>query len=115
MFFGYRFFLQNIFKHFFHTFESKFFRLSLFLQAFKIRSCILNSQMPANYRYHIVQEFNEGKYPYIIASDTNDLIHEGEAENEEPKKKKVRILIHFYFYYCHVYLSMHRFKIDFCA
>lgn len=60
------------------------------MQAFKIRSCILNSQMPANYRYHVVQEFNEGKYPYIIASDTNDLIPEGEEDGEEPKKKKTK-------------------------
>jgi hypothetical protein len=73
--------------------------------------------MPANYRYHIVQEFNEGKYPYIIASDTNDLIHEGEAEDEEPKKKKVRIMTHFYLYYCHAYLSVNMvigLKRDFC-
>jgi ATP-dependent RNA helicase DDX56/DBP9 len=71
------------------------YKLSLFLQAFKIDSCILNSQMPANYRCHIVQEFNEGKHQFIIASDMNDIApKESEASsaaggsNDEPPAKK---------------------------
>ncbi|KAH7701033.1 DEAD box protein/DEAH protein box helicase, partial [Aphelenchoides avenae] len=59
------------------------YKLSLFLQAFKIRSCVLNSQMPANYRCHVIQEFNEGKYPCIIASDTNDAIGTDDAAQDE--------------------------------
>uniref|UniRef100_A0AC34FRQ1 ATP-dependent RNA helicase n=1 Tax=Panagrolaimus sp. ES5 TaxID=591445 RepID=A0AC34FRQ1_9BILA len=67
------------------------YKLSLFLQAFKIQSCILNSQMPANYRCHIVREFNEGRHQFIIASDMNDIApKESEAapEGEPPAKKK---------------------------
>lgn len=48
--------------------------MHLFLQGFKIRSCILNSQMPANTRSHIISEFNQGKYRYIIASDARDAV-----------------------------------------
>jgi ATP-dependent RNA helicase DDX56/DBP9 len=72
------------------------YKLSLFLQAFKIQSCILNSQMPANYRCHIVSEFNEGRHQFIIASDMNDIApkeDEAAAASDEPptkKKKKQR-------------------------
>lgn len=52
----------------------KMFRLHLFLQGFKIRSCVLNSQMPANNRSHVISEFNEGKFKYIIASDARDAV-----------------------------------------
>ncbi|CAD5228908.1 unnamed protein product [Bursaphelenchus okinawaensis] len=61
------------------------YKLHLFLQGFKIKSCVLNSQMPANSRSHVINEFNEGKYKYIIASEMKDV---GEGEEEEPKKKK---------------------------
>ncbi|KAI6206267.1 hypothetical protein M3Y94_00889000 [Aphelenchoides besseyi] len=57
------------------------YKLHLFLQGFKIKSCILNSQMPANSRSHVINEFNEGKYRYIIASDARDAI--GPSENDE--------------------------------
>lgn len=45
------------------------FKLRLFLEAFGVRSCVLNAEMPANSRYHIVQEFNKGVYDIIIATD----------------------------------------------
>jgi ATP-dependent RNA helicase DDX56/DBP9 len=72
------------------------YKLSLFLQAFKIQSCILNSQMPANYRSHIIREYNEGRHQFIIASDMNDIApkeDEAAAASDEPptkKKKKQR-------------------------
>jgi ATP-dependent RNA helicase DDX56/DBP9 len=59
------------------------FRLHLFFQGFKIRSCVLNSQMPANNRSHIINEFNEGKFKYIIASDSRDAFGSGQGDNEE--------------------------------
>lgn len=67
-----------------------FFRLSLFLDIFRIKSCILNSQMPANYRCQIIHEFNEGKYPYIIASESNEIFDESE-ELDEQKVYKLKL------------------------
>ncbi|GFR82725.1 ATP-dependent RNA helicase dbp9 [Elysia marginata] len=43
--------------------------LKLFLDQFGIRSCILNPELPVNSRCHIVNQFNDGLYDYIIASD----------------------------------------------
>ena len=38
----------------------KCYRLKLFLDQFGIRACVLNSELPANCRCHIVSQFNEG-------------------------------------------------------
>ncbi|MCP9265159.1 putative ATP-dependent RNA helicase DDX56 [Dirofilaria immitis] len=71
------------------------YQLGLFLQTFNIRSCILNAQMPINSRCHVVEEFNEGRYFYIIASDVNDISGElqtmmkDEGDNNEDKRKHV--------------------------
>jgi ATP-dependent RNA helicase DDX56/DBP9 len=46
-----------------------FFRLKLFLDQFKIRACVLNSELPINIRCHTVEEYNNGRYDIIIASD----------------------------------------------
>lgn len=43
------------------------------MQAFEIRSCILNAEMPMNSRCHVVDEYNADRYSYIIASDISDL------------------------------------------
>ncbi|KAH8103835.1 DEAD-domain-containing protein [Cristinia sonorae] len=66
------------------------YRLKLFLEQFSIKSCVLNSELPLNSRYHAVQEFNKGVYDYIIASDEgvgkaeqDDESDEEEAEQEE--------------------------------
>ncbi|KAI1730482.1 DEAD/DEAH box helicase domain-containing protein [Ditylenchus destructor] len=64
------------------------YRLNLFFEAFKIPSCVLNSQMPANYRYRIIHEFNNGKYPYIIASECNDIFDESEETEESTSLKE---------------------------
>ncbi|CAG9531438.1 unnamed protein product [Cercopithifilaria johnstoni] len=71
------------------------YQLGLFLQAFNIRSCILNAQMPINSRCHVVEQFNEGRYSYVIASDVNDVSGESHAmmkdEDEEiSEMKKIR-------------------------
>ncbi|TCD69460.1 ATP-dependent DNA/RNA helicase [Steccherinum ochraceum] len=55
------------------------YRLKLFLEQFSIKSCVLNSELPLNSRYHVVQEFNQGVYDYIIASDESM----GKAEQDE--------------------------------
>ncbi|KAH6916037.1 ATP-dependent RNA helicase dbp9 [Coprinopsis sp. MPI-PUGE-AT-0042] len=64
------------------------YRLKLFLEQFSIKSCVLNSELPLNSRYHTVQEFNKGVYDYIIATDEagvqdeHDSDEEGEAEGD---------------------------------
>ena len=47
------------------------FRLKLFLEQFGLRTCVLNEELPVNSRFHIVEEFNKGRYDYIIATDAN--------------------------------------------
>ncbi|KAI9460737.1 DEAD-domain-containing protein [Russula earlei] len=72
------------------------YRVKLFLEQFSIKSCVLNSELPLNSRYHVVQEFNKGVYDYIIATDeseggphdedsggsTDDRLHKEEVEEE---------------------------------
>ncbi|KAJ7766488.1 ATP-dependent RNA helicase dbp9 [Mycena maculata] len=62
------------------------YRLKLFLEQFSIKSCVLNSELPLNSRYHVVQEFNKGVYEYIIATDESgkgELDTDGEGEERE--------------------------------
>lgn len=54
------------------------YRLKLFLEQFSIKSCVLNSELPLNSRYHTVQEFNKGVYDYIIATDESGAHEEDE-------------------------------------
>ncbi|MFH4977476.1 hypothetical protein AB6A40_004185 [Gnathostoma spinigerum] len=64
--------------------RTKFSWLGLFLNCFGVRNCILNSEMPANSRSHAVQEFNEGKFKHIIASDINDA-YTGTSKDERQR------------------------------
>ncbi|KAL3471926.1 P-loop containing nucleoside triphosphate hydrolase protein [Aspergillus californicus] len=50
------------------------YRLKLFLEQFGTRSCVLNSELPANSRIHVVQEFNKGVYDIIIAADEQEVM-----------------------------------------
>ncbi|KAJ7653306.1 P-loop containing nucleoside triphosphate hydrolase protein [Mycena polygramma] len=74
------------------------YRLKLFLEQFSIKSCVLNSELPLNSRYHTVQEFNKGVYEYIIATDESgrgeldeedEEAQEGEAQEEEEAESEV--------------------------
>ncbi|RIB08807.1 P-loop containing nucleoside triphosphate hydrolase protein [Gigaspora rosea] len=58
------------------------YRLKLFLEQFSIKTCVLNSELPLNSRYHIVQEFNKGIYDYIVATDENDLKADNDTDDE---------------------------------
>ncbi|CAG8471484.1 15890_t:CDS:10 [Acaulospora morrowiae] len=58
------------------------YRLKLFLEQFSIKACVLNSELPLNSRYHIVQEFNKGIYDYIVATDEDDLKADLDTEDE---------------------------------
>ncbi|CBQ68500.1 probable ATP dependent RNA helicase of the DEAD-box family [Sporisorium reilianum SRZ2] len=77
------------------------YRLKLFLEKFGLRACVLNAELPINSRYSIVEEFNKGKFDYIVATDEptgasgavgDDEEEEGEEEAEdgegESKKRK---------------------------
>ncbi|KAJ1718361.1 ATP-dependent DNA/RNA helicase, partial [Coemansia erecta] len=59
------------------------YRLKLFLEQFSIKSCVLNSELPLNSRYHIVEEFNRGVYDYLIATDESDKMGEVDGKEEE--------------------------------
>lgn len=48
-------------------------RLKLYLEQFKISTCVLNSELPAKARCHAVYQFNQGLYDIIIASDEKAL------------------------------------------
>ncbi|CUS22599.1 LAQU0S06e01684g1_1 [Lachancea quebecensis] len=56
------------------------YRLKLVLEQFGIKSCILNSELPANSRQHIVEEFNKNVYQLLIATDDTEYIKEEEDE-----------------------------------
>ncbi|PWY97698.1 DEAD-domain-containing protein [Testicularia cyperi] len=45
------------------------YRLKLFLEKFGLRACVLNAELPINSRYSIVEEFNKGRFDYIVATD----------------------------------------------
>ncbi|CAJ0944342.1 unnamed protein product, partial [Mesorhabditis belari] len=71
------------------------YQLNLFLHAFKIKSGILNSAMPANSRCLVIDHFNHGLFQIMIASDANHLYEETTGEQEEDDgatKKKQRKL-----------------------
>ncbi|PCH44106.1 ATP-dependent RNA helicase dbp9 [Wolfiporia cocos MD-104 SS10] len=63
------------------------YRLKLFLEQFSIKSCVLNSELPLNSRYHAVQEFNKGVYDYIIASDESAGRAEQDSEDEQEEQE----------------------------
>jgi ATP-dependent RNA helicase DDX56/DBP9 len=62
------------------------YKLKLFLEQFSIKACVLNSELPLNSRYHIVQEFNKGIYDYIIATDESELKGEQDSDDEEEEE-----------------------------
>ncbi|KAI0271752.1 P-loop containing nucleoside triphosphate hydrolase protein [Russula aff. rugulosa BPL654] len=59
------------------------YRVKLFLEQFSIKSCVLNSELPLNSRYHVVQEFNKGVYDYIIATDEGGNEQDDEGSGSE--------------------------------
>lgn len=64
------------------------YRLKLFLEQFAIRSCVLNSELPLNSRYHIVEEFNRGVYDYIIATDEAPVLMSGKKAKGKKKQRR---------------------------
>lgn len=66
------------------------YRLKLFLEQFSIRSCILNSELPAKIRCHTVNQFNQGLYDIIIASDELHVLDPSVNEKASQKKKLLK-------------------------
>ncbi|XP_059061494.1 probable ATP-dependent RNA helicase DDX56 [Achroia grisella] len=66
------------------------YKLKLYLEQFKIASCVLNSELPAAVRCLSVDQFNRGRYQIIIASDEKALEKPdgGILPIEERTKKK---------------------------
>jgi ATP-dependent RNA helicase DDX56/DBP9 len=89
--------LLQVFFLFFFIFIF-FLRLHIFLQAFKVPSCVLNAQMPTNSRCRVIREFNQGKWPFLIASECNDIFDNSEEIKESLKgnKKENKNLVVFY-------------------
>ncbi|PIO68311.1 hypothetical protein TELCIR_09907 [Teladorsagia circumcincta] len=57
---------------------------SLVLRSFGLKSGILNSCMPANSRFHVINQYNNGAFDIVIASDATDAF-----DNETAKPKEV--------------------------
>ncbi|XP_065156596.1 LOW QUALITY PROTEIN: probable ATP-dependent RNA helicase DDX56 [Atheta coriaria] len=55
----------------------KCYKLKLYLEQFGIRTCVLNSELPATIRCHSVHQFNQGVYDIIVASDEKSLEQPG--------------------------------------
>ncbi|RXN04989.1 putative ATP-dependent RNA helicase DDX56 [Labeo rohita] len=67
------------------------YRLKLFLEQFSIPACVLNSELPVHSRCHIITQFNQGFYNYIIATDEQGLENptgQSQKAQEKGKKKK---------------------------
>lgn len=61
---------------------SFFFRLKLFLEQFQIKACVLNSELPTKIRIHTINQFNQGIYDLIIASDERMLENPGRNKSD---------------------------------
>ncbi|XP_022536589.2 probable ATP-dependent RNA helicase DDX56 [Astyanax mexicanus] len=65
------------------------YKLKLFLEQFGIPACVLNSELPVHSRCHIISQFNQGFYDYIIATDEQVLsIPSASSQSAEDKGKK---------------------------
>jgi len=74
------------------------YKLKLYLEQFHIPVCVLNSELPAATRCHIVGQFNQGIYDVIVASDEKFLEEapakaddEGEDGIKKGKKRDKKV------------------------
>uniref|UniRef100_A0A8C5A698 RNA helicase n=1 Tax=Gadus morhua TaxID=8049 RepID=A0A8C5A698_GADMO len=73
------------------------YRLKLFLEQVGVPACVLNSELPIHSRCHIISQFNQGFYDYIIASDEHTLsapktpLPAGGSKTEKGGKKQPKI------------------------
>ncbi|KAK8108767.1 hypothetical protein PG984_014568 [Apiospora sp. TS-2023a] len=64
------------------------YRLKLYLEQFGIRSTVLNSELPINSRIHIVQQFSQGVYDILIASDEHEVLGGEDEQQEEAEEQQ---------------------------
>uniref|UniRef100_A0A7R9UC43 RNA helicase n=1 Tax=Pinguiococcus pyrenoidosus TaxID=172671 RepID=A0A7R9UC43_9STRA len=65
------------------------YRLKLFLEAFHIRSAVLNEELPLNSRLHILQDYNRGVFDFLIATDSAvDGDADGGSDSEEDDREE---------------------------
>ncbi|XP_078669094.1 putative ATP-dependent RNA helicase DDX56 isoform X2 [Branchiostoma floridae x Branchiostoma belcheri] len=64
------------------------YRLKLFLEQFSIPACVLNSELPVSSRCHIVNQFNQGLYNLVIATDESALDAEDASMKDKTGKAK---------------------------
>jgi ATP-dependent RNA helicase DDX56/DBP9 len=66
------------------------FRLKLFLDKFKVKSAVLNCELPSNSRIHCVEQFNAGIFDILIATDEvrRDDSRETDAEGRPSRLKQ---------------------------
>uniref|UniRef100_A0A8C4QI58 RNA helicase n=1 Tax=Eptatretus burgeri TaxID=7764 RepID=A0A8C4QI58_EPTBU len=73
------------------------YRLRLFLEQFLVRCCVLNGELPIHSRCHIIEQFNQGLYNFIVATDESSLLQsanqsqsQGAAVSKKKKKKNAK-------------------------
>lgn len=64
------------------------FRLKLFLDQFKLKSAVLNSELPSNSRIHCVEQYNAGIFDILIATD--EVRRDDEDCDSRPSKNRKR-------------------------
>lgn len=69
------------------------YRLKLFLEQFSIRTCILNSELPITIRCHTVNQFNQGIYDIIIASDELMTVNPTMVTKKKEDKPSIKQLL----------------------
>jgi len=47
--------------------------------------------MPTNSRCRVIREFNQGKWPFLIASECNDIFDDSQEAEENLKGKKNKV------------------------
>jgi len=65
----------------------KCYKIKLFLEQFALRTCVLNSELPAAVRCHSVNQFNQGVYDIIVASDEKALEQPDPDQPSKPTQK----------------------------
>mmetsp|Transcript_11642 Transcript_11642/g.18936 ORF Transcript_11642/g.18936 Transcript_11642/m.18936 type:complete len:564 (+) Transcript_11642:44-1735(+) len=66
------------------------YRLKLFLDAFGVRSAVLNSELPHSSRLHCLDQFNKGIYDYLIAGDDESVGGDSAGGQQPPAESSAK-------------------------
>lgn len=58
------------------------------MEQFAIPTCVLNSELPAKIRCHSVNQFNQGTYDIIVASNEQALEHPNHTDAKKKSKRR---------------------------